>query len=62
MVEEAAITGDMSCRITVKDLGDIKVRLDELLPLIFGQPAADLEITRLAMYGWDNGWKEPLED
>ncbi len=62
MVEEAVMTGDRSSRITVKDLGDIKVRLDELLPLIFGQPADDLEITRLAMYGWDNGWKEPLED
>ncbi|MBI5634470.1 MAG: DUF2344 domain-containing protein, partial [Nitrospirae bacterium] len=62
MVEEAAITGETSSRITVKDLGDIKVRLDELLPLIFSQPADDLEITRLAMYGWDNGWKEPLED
>jgi len=62
MVEEAVKTGNTSSRITVKDLGDIKVRLDELLPLIFGQPADDLEITRLAMYGWDNGWKEPLED
>lgn len=61
MVEEAVKTGDMSCRITVKDLGDIKVRLDELLPLVFGQSADDLEITRLSMYGWDNGWKEPLE-
>lgn len=62
IVEEAVKTGNTSSRITVKDLGDIKVRLDELLPLIFGQPADDLEITRLAMYGWDNGWKEPLED
>ena len=62
MVEEAAMTGDRSSRITVKDLGDIKVRLDELLPLVFNQPADDLEICRLAMYGWDNGWKEPLED
>ena len=62
MVEEAVMTGDISSRITVKDLGDIKVRLDELLPLIFSQPADDLEITRLAMFGWDNGWKEPLKD
>jgi len=62
MVEEAVKTGNRSSRITVKDLGDIKVRLDELLPLIFGQPADDLEIIRIAMYGWDNGWKEPLED
>jgi len=61
MVEEAVMTGESSCRITVKDLGDIKVRLDELLPLLFGQSADDLEITRLAMSGWDNGWKEPLE-
>lgn len=62
MVEQAEKTGDNSALLTVKDLGDIKVRLDELIPLVFGRPADDLEITRLAMYGWNNGWKEPLEE
>jgi radical SAM-linked protein len=62
MVEDIRKTGDTSFVITVKDLGEIKVRLDELLPLLFGLPADDLEITRLSMYGWDGRWKEPLED
>lgn len=62
MVEDIKKTGDTSFAITVKDLGEIKVRLDELLPLLFGLPADDLEITRLSMYGWDGRWKEPLED
>jgi len=62
MVEEIQKTGDSSFLLTVKDLGEIKVRLDELLPLLFGRPADDLEITRRSMYGWDSVWKEPLED
>jgi radical SAM family uncharacterized protein/radical SAM-linked protein len=62
MVEYAEKTGETSALLTVKDLGEIKVRLDELLPLVFKQPADDLEITRIAMYGWDGAWKEPLEE
>jgi hypothetical protein len=62
MVEEIAKTGEGAVRLTVKDLGEMKVRLDELLPLLFGCPAADLGITRMSMYGWDGAWKEPMED
>jgi radical SAM-linked protein len=62
MVEDVRMAGAASAVLTVKDLGEIKVRLDELLPLIFKIPADELEITRTAMYGWDNAWKEPLED
>jgi radical SAM family uncharacterized protein len=38
-------------RITVRDCGDDKVRLDEITREIFGCPAVDLDITRVAMYG-----------
>jgi len=62
MIEEIRRSGETSFRITVKDLGEIKVRLDELLPLVFGQSADELEITRQSMYGWDDRWIEPLED
>ena len=62
MVEDVRKTGDTSALLTAKDLGEIKVRLDELLPLLFKQPADDLEITRTAMYGWDGRWKEPMEE
>ena len=62
MVEEVRQTEKTTFLLTVKDLGEIKVRIDELLPLLFGQPADALEITRLSMFGWDGLWKEPLED
>ena len=62
MVEEVRQTGETTFLLTVKDLGEIKVRLDELIPLLFGRPADELEITRLSMFGWDGMWKEPLED
>ena len=41
-------------RITVVDCGDDKVRLDEMTREIFGWPAVDLDITRVAMYGLDS--------
>ena len=62
MVEDVLITGESSALLMVKDLGEIKVRLDELLPLLFDRPADDLVITRSAMFGWDGAWKEPLEE
>ncbi len=62
MVEEVRQAGASTFLLTVKDLGEIKVRIDELIPLLFGQPADALEITRLAMFGWDGRWKEPMED
>lgn len=56
-------------RLTVKDLGELKVRLDELMPAVFGIPAAEMDITRTAMYGqasgsterWPERWIEPME-
>jgi len=62
MIEEVRQTGETTFLLTVKDLGEIKVRIDELIPLLFGQPADAVEITRLSMFGWDGMWKEPLED
>lgn len=62
MVEDVQNTGNATFVLTVKDLGEIKVRLDELLPLVFGRPADALGITRQSMYGWDGRWQEPLED
>jgi len=62
MVEDVQESGNNTFVLTVKDLDEIKVRLDELLPLVFGRPADDLEITRLSMYGWGGRWTEPLGD
>ena len=63
-------------RITVRDCGDDKMRLDEMTREIFGLPAVELDITRVALYGLEESaqrgpvrdlsaetgrWIEPLE-
>lgn len=48
-------------RVTVRDLKDKGVRLDEICEALFGMAAADLDIRRTAMYGQLRGqWKKPM--
>jgi radical SAM family uncharacterized protein/radical SAM-linked protein len=61
MLEEVERADDHTVRITVRDIGDVKVRLDEVLSEIFDSAPAELEVTRTAMFGWQGGWVEPLE-
>ena len=61
MVEVINRVDSRTCLLTVLDQGDIKVRLDELLPEIFGVRTEELDITRTAMFGNDRGWVEPME-
>jgi radical SAM-linked protein len=61
MVEAIEWIDEETCRITVRDRDDLKVRLDELLPEIFGVPGEDLDVTRVCMYGWQEKWVEPME-
>jgi radical SAM-linked protein len=61
MVEDGRITDDNSVRLMLVDLGDAKVRLGELLPAIFGVPLERLDISRVALYGWNGGWVKPVE-
>jgi radical SAM family uncharacterized protein/radical SAM-linked protein len=61
MVEEISRVDEETFLLTARDEGDLKVRPDELLPEIFGMPSVDLDITRVAMFGWDSGWVEPME-
>ncbi|MGC2062301.1 MAG: TIGR03936 family radical SAM-associated protein [Thermodesulfovibrionales bacterium] len=51
MIETVEQIDPGTFRITVRDCGDDKVRLDEITREIFGCPAVDLDITRIAMYG-----------
>lgn len=52
---------DNSCyKIIIVDKDNVKVRLNEIINSIFIKKAEELEIKRIAMYGWDNGWKKPL--
>ena len=61
MVEEARFIDENIVNLMVNDQGDIKVRLGELLPVIFNTPMDKLDITRVALYGWNGGWVKPLE-
>jgi hypothetical protein len=60
LVEELVRVDDATFRLTVTERGQLKVRLSELLPEIFGLPVEELEVTRLEMFGWDDGWITPL--
>jgi radical SAM family uncharacterized protein/radical SAM-linked protein len=61
MVEEARQIDDETVHAVVVDQGDMKVRIGELFPVLFRAPLEELEITRLAIYGWKSGWVKPLE-
>jgi radical SAM family uncharacterized protein/radical SAM-linked protein len=61
MAEEVSRIDEETFLLTVVDQGDLKVRLDELLPEVFGIPSVELDITRVAMFGWEGGWAEPIE-
>jgi radical SAM family uncharacterized protein/radical SAM-linked protein len=60
MVEKAEFIDENTVNCMVTDLGNIKVRLGELLPLVFQAPLESLEITRVALYGWNGGWVKPV--
>ncbi|MFH1702966.1 MAG: TIGR03960 family B12-binding radical SAM protein [Nitrospirota bacterium] len=61
MVEEVKIIDKGTVYLVVIDQGAAKVRLGELLPRIFKIPLEELEITRVALYGWNGEWVSPLE-
>jgi radical SAM-linked protein len=61
MAEEINRIDGETFLLTLRDEGKLKVRPDELLFAVFEIPAVDLDITRMAMFGWDRGWVEPME-
>ncbi len=60
MVESAIIGEDNYVTLILKDLDEKKVRIGEILPVIFNTPFEKLSITRTGLYGWDNKWVKPL--
>jgi radical SAM-linked protein len=60
LVEDAAIADEHTVRLIVKDSGEKKVRLGEIVSAVFHLPVEELDVTRLRMFGWRNGWVEPL--
>jgi radical SAM family uncharacterized protein/radical SAM-linked protein len=62
MVEDATITGRDTVRLVLRDCGEKKVRLGEVISSAFRLPMEELSITRLCTYGWRNKWVEPLHE
>ncbi|MFO0751772.1 MAG: TIGR03960 family B12-binding radical SAM protein [Thermodesulfovibrionales bacterium] len=44
----------------LRETDAVKVRIGEIVGALFGADARELAITRKAVYGWRNGWVEPL--
>lgn len=57
-VEKVETNNEGVC-IIVKD-GIVKARISEIVEAIFGVSMKDLEIKRIRMYGYKEGWREPL--
>jgi radical SAM family uncharacterized protein/radical SAM-linked protein len=60
-VEDISIMDNKTVRLTLVDGKDKKPKLSEILPEIFGVSYKELDITRVAMYGWKGEWSLPLE-
>jgi len=56
--EEAVTSGTF--RLVLRDQEHMKVRLGEIIQAVFAAPMEEMVITRTALYGWKNGWIEPL--
>ena len=61
MVMELLRIDEKTFDIIVCDKGEIKARLDDILPAIFNRPLEEMKITRTAMHGWKGRWAEPME-
>jgi hypothetical protein len=62
MVEAAETPSPGRVRLTLRDMGEKKVRLEEIAENVLGMPLTELEVTRLAMYGLRDGrWVEPVD-
>ncbi|MEK7742736.1 MAG: TIGR03936 family radical SAM-associated protein, partial [Nitrospirota bacterium] len=59
-VEDISIVDNKTVRLTLVDGKDKKPKLSEILPEIFGVSYKELDITRVAMYGWKGEWSLPL--
>ncbi|MBN2653986.1 MAG: TIGR03960 family B12-binding radical SAM protein [Nitrospirae bacterium] len=47
-------------QMILRDTESVKVRIGEIVRVLFGANPADIDITRAAMYGLKDGWTEPL--
>lgn len=61
MVEEIIEIDETTVHLTLRDLGEVKVRLDEILPEIFGKTVENLDVTRISMSGGEGSREEIME-
>jgi radical SAM family uncharacterized protein/radical SAM-linked protein len=59
-VHEARVLDAATVRLVAVESGETKVRIGELLEAVFHCEPGELEITRVSMQGWHQGWVEPL--
>jgi radical SAM-linked protein len=46
--------------LTLLEGAGFSVRIGEVVEALFGTPLRELDVTRTAVYGWRDGWVEPL--
>lgn len=62
MLIEAIPLSGSSARVIVQDMGERKVRIDEIARMVFGHPSEELDIVRTALWGQKAGaWVMPME-
>ncbi|MEW6116585.1 MAG: TIGR03960 family B12-binding radical SAM protein [Nitrospirota bacterium] len=61
-IREAPAGGgaEFSLELVVRDRDTMNVRIAETIEALTGISMKELEVTRTAVYGWNNGWVEPL--
>ncbi len=52
--------GETAVVLTLCDHDSIKIRLGEITEAILGEKITTCTVVRTALYGWSNGWREPL--
>ncbi len=52
--------GNRDISLILIDKGPIKARIGEVAEALFGGSFREMDIIRTALYGWKNGWVEPL--
>ncbi len=52
--------GNMDISLILIDNGPIKARIGEVAEALFGGSFREMDIVRNALYGWKDGWVEPL--
>jgi len=57
---ESVRASEGTYELMVREDGGVSVRIAEIIDALFGMPLRELDVTRAAVYGWKDGWVEPL--